>query len=85
MARYVLFCRKPNPVPEDLALIAKTPGLRMIDNTEGRALLVEASANSIERLRSELKSWVVADEATYPRPGRPREQVKVPGPEKKGA
>ncbi len=76
MARYVLVHRHSEPNPADLELIAHAPGVTVLDQTVKRAMLVEAPEEAAAELRSRLKNWIVAEEASYPRPGPARETIR---------
>ena len=78
MGRYVIFCRNTEHASNDLPQITGTDGVKVLEEVGGRSLLVEASEEAIAKLRSRLKHWTIADEVTYPRPGRPRESIKTP-------
>ena len=69
--RYVLRCREETPDPDDLRRIANAPGVKILDHSVPRALLVEASEEAAARLRSDLKKWIIAEEVTYSLPSHP--------------
>lgn len=73
--RYVFFYRMTAPQSEDLERIRNAPGLSIIDETDHRALLVEAAEETIGQLRSKLAGWLIAPETTYPSPQYPRQTV----------
>lgn len=66
MARYVLFCQTAPPRTADLALIRATPGITVLDETDGRALLVEGTAQGIRTLTTALSQWTIAPERIHP-------------------
>jgi hypothetical protein len=66
--RYVLFSREEIPDPDDLLRIANASGLKILDHTVPRVLLVEASEGAAEKLRSKLKKWLIAKEIPYSSP-----------------
>lgn len=66
--RYVLLCREDTPEPEDIHKIENEPGVKILDHSVPRALLVEVSEDTAAKLRSSLKNWVVAEEKNYPHP-----------------
>lgn len=66
--RYVLFCREEIPDPDDLLRIANAPGVKILDHSVPRALLVETSGGAAEKLRSDLKKWLIAKEVVYSSP-----------------
>jgi putative SOS response-associated peptidase YedK len=70
--RYVLLCRKQTPDPEDLNKILQAPGVRTLDHSVPRAVLVVASEEGARWLRSNLEGWTVTEEITYPPPRLPR-------------
>ena len=76
MARYVLVHRHSEPNPDDLDFIAQARGVKVLDRTLKRAMLVEAPEETVAELRSRLKNWIVAEEADYPRPGPAREAIE---------
>jgi hypothetical protein len=61
-----------------MARIIKMPGLRVVNDSVGRAMLVETSEAIARKLRAELKGWLVADEVIHPRPDLPRVKVNSP-------
>ncbi len=69
--RYVLLCRDENPEPSDLSSIANAPGVKILEHSVPRALLVEASEEAAARLRTNLKRWTIAKEVTYSSPHLP--------------
>lgn len=75
MARYVLFSRKADPDPADVALIAEAMDVTVIDNSQ-RAILLEATEEAAARLKEALPDWVVAPEVDYERPGPARQEVR---------
>jgi len=80
--RYVLLCREETPDPDDLRTIANAAGLKVLDHSVPRALLVEASEETADKLRSELKQWTIAEEVVY---SLPSHQLRKIRPEKKRA
>ena len=61
--RYVLYGKKP--LLADVAFIKTHPDLKVIDNTDDRAFLVEATSDTMDSIRSQLGSWVIAEERFY--------------------
>ena len=49
----------------DVAFIKTHPDLKVIDNTDDRAFLVEATSDTMDSIRSQLGSWVIAEERFY--------------------
>jgi hypothetical protein len=68
MARYVIVLRGQEPRPEDLALIGSTPGIKVVDQTFNRAMLLEGSEQAVSALSDRLKDWLIASEVSYGRP-----------------
>jgi hypothetical protein len=54
--------------------IRKLDGIRIIDETNDVAMLVEAGADTMERHRDQLAGWTVSEETGYslPAPGAPQ-------------
>lgn len=71
MAHYVLKFRGTNPPQSDLDRIDRAPGIRILDRTARRAMLLEASDDAAAALDQQLADWTVAKEVTYPLPGSP--------------
>ncbi len=69
--RYVLLCREETPDPDDLKRIANAPGVKILAHSVPRALLVEASQEAADKLRSDLKKWLVSKEMTHSLPDLP--------------
>jgi hypothetical protein len=78
--RYVLLCREETPDPDDLRRIANAPGVKILAHSVPRVLLVEASKETADKLRSDLKKWIIAEEVTYSLPSHPFRKTR---PEKK--
>ena len=68
MERYTLFFKGHNSPAPDAALIAATPGLRVIDHEFERAMLVEADPGTIDKLRARFPEWLMSRELSYSRP-----------------
>jgi hypothetical protein len=66
--RYVFLCREETPDPDDLRRIANAPGVKILAHSVPYALLVEASKEAVDKLRSDLKNWSISEEVTYSRP-----------------
>jgi hypothetical protein len=75
--RYVLLCREETSDPEDIRRIANAPGVKILDHSIPRALLVEASEKAAARLRSDLKKWIIAEEVTYSLPRQPFRKTRL--------
>ena len=78
MKRYVLFSRRPSPDQDDLDTILSAEGVRVLDRTVVRAMLVEAEAVSIESLKNSLRDWVIAPEVEHPRPDPIKRATRKP-------
>ena len=70
MAQFVLLFRGEGASDDVLRLIHETPGLRVVDQTFNRAMLVDASPDALSALSGQLKGWIVAEEVAYDRPER---------------
>lgn len=68
MERYTLYYRGQGSPAGDAALIAATPGVRVIDREVDRAMLVEAEPGTIDKVRAQFPQWLVSREVFYPRP-----------------
>lgn len=68
------------PDPDDLRRIANAPGVKILAHSVPRALLVEASEEPANRLRSDLKKWSISEEVTYSLASHPFGKTR---PEKK--
>jgi len=77
--RYVLLCREKTPDPEDLRTIANAPGVKILAHSVPRALLVEASQEAADKLRSDLKNWSISEEVVYSRPSYPFGKNQIGG------
>jgi hypothetical protein len=73
MARYILhYAGEGSPPDRDLELIRSVPGVRVVDQSGPRMLLVEAGDDGLRRLR-DMPSWRVTPETYIPLPdARPR-------------
>lgn len=69
--RYVLLCRDKNPDTNDLRTIADAPGVKIIAHSVPYVLLVEASQEAADKLRSDLKKWSISEEVVYSIPSHP--------------
>jgi len=78
--RYVFFCHDETPDPDDLRRIANAPGAKILSHSVPYALLVEASQEEVDKLRSDLKKWSISENVTYSLPSRPFRKSR---PEKK--
>ncbi|MEZ5441806.1 MAG: hypothetical protein R3F15_09995 [Lysobacterales bacterium] len=69
LRRFVLFHASGEPSPEALALLDASPGVKIIDRTQTRAMLVQASLETIDLLSRELVGWTIAEERFHAGPG----------------
>lgn len=74
--RYILRYRGDGPTPsDDVARIQALPGIRVLDDSSPRMMLVEGSSTEFEALVKDLPDWILVPEQTVklpdPRP-RPR-------------
>jgi hypothetical protein len=76
MAKYVLFSHQQEPRPEDLDRIANAPGVKVLDRSAKRAMLLEGSETAVAKLNDELPDWTVSPEATYERPEPARQRIE---------
>lgn len=75
MAKYVLFSRHAEPSAEDIDRIANAPGVKVLDNSVKRAMLLEGSAAAVAKLTQELDDWTVSEHVTYGRPGPAKQHI----------
>lgn len=68
MERYSLYYKGQGSPVRDAAMIAATPGVRVIDREVERAMLVEAEPGTIEKLRVRFPQWLVSREVFFSRP-----------------
>ena len=66
--RFVLLHKSGVAPDADFGVIERTPGVRIIDRTQARALLVEASDTAIAQLRGSLTGWILEEETMHPHP-----------------
>lgn len=78
MSRFVLRYRGGTEAPEEeIARIRASGSLRVLEES-GKMLLVEAEEGELNRLMSDLPSWLIVPETTYSIPD-PRPTLKKPG------
>ncbi|HEX8624158.1 MAG TPA: hypothetical protein VF782_03680 [Allosphingosinicella sp.] len=79
MSRYVLLNPGSEDVAAAIALVGEVAGATILDRTDGRALLLEAEPEALERIRERLPGWQVASETrtAKPRPPFPRPAWKL--------
>jgi len=71
MARMVLYFRGPGAAPaEHLAVIRAIPGVVVIEESDGRVLLLEGDPEAIRAAMARLPGWSVALETNYRPPGQ---------------
>jgi hypothetical protein len=78
MGQYVLLLRGSQPREEDLKLIESAPGVRVLDQTFNRAMLLEGSEDAVSALSGRLKDWLIAEQVSYPQPGPAGPEVRDP-------
>ena len=73
MKRYVVLFRDLSARSIDHDRIANTPGIRILDETTNRAMLIEASSDAIAAVRRAGTDRVsISEETVYARPGLTR-------------
>ena len=75
MARYVLLPRSRHVSPEARKRLVDQAGIEVVDETAGRAFLVDATDEAVAGLRKALPDWIISPEILHPRPSRPMQQV----------
>ncbi len=75
MSRYVLLSREKEVRREDSEAVAREPGVTVIEEGVGRAILVEATEEAADRLREHLPGWIVSKETVHPRPAPPEHRI----------
>jgi hypothetical protein len=78
--RYVLFRQRSPQASTEPAAIKDLPGVDVIDETAGRAMLIEVTDEGLDRLRDLLQGWSLAEEAAFDSP----EAAQKPRPESSG-
>ena len=73
------FAVRKTPEPEDLRGIANAPGVKILAHLVPQVLLVEASQEAADKLRSDLKKWSISEEIIY---SLPSARSGDPGPRK---
>jgi hypothetical protein len=71
MKRYILLNSAGGDASEAVARLESIEGARIVDRTNDRALLVEASLQAIDRIAQALPGWKVAPEASLAKPEPP--------------
>jgi hypothetical protein len=66
--RYILLHQSGAAPENDLSVIERHSGVRIVDRTLDRALLVDATEDVIEHLRRSLKGWAIEEEKVLPHP-----------------
>ena len=72
----MLLSREKDARREDFDAVASEPGVTIIEETVGRAILVEATEEAAERLREHLPGWVVSKETFHPSPKLPEHRPR---------
>ena len=67
MAHYVLLPRCRSISPEIRQILIKQPDVHVVDEAGGKALLIDATEETVERLRGILTDWIITRETVYPR------------------
>ena len=68
MARYVLLPRSRSISIEARQILIEQPGVQIVDECAGRALLVDATEDAAKILGEVLTNWIITRETVYPRP-----------------
>jgi hypothetical protein len=69
VSRVILRYSGTGPVPpSDLDRIRTLPGVRMVDDSARRMLLVELAEGSLETVKARLPAWLVVPEVVVPLP-----------------
>ena len=77
MKRYVVVFRDSSALLVDHDRIANTPGVRILDETTNKAMLIEASSDAIAAVRRVGTDRVsISEETTYARPGLVRPSIR---------
>ena len=80
MVRFILRYAGPLPVPPaDFARIAGWPGVRIVDESTSRTLLVQAPAVGLGTLLDEMPGWIATQETMIDLPD-PRFEIEPPAP-----
>lgn len=78
MNRYVLF-KRGEATDEELAELARTRGVKIIENEVRRLVLIEASPGALADIESALPGWTIGVETDSPRPDLPRARINPTG------
>ena len=65
MAHYVLLPRSRSISTEARRLLIKQSGVQIIDEYEGKALLVDATEEGAKSLRETFTDWIITRETVY--------------------
>jgi hypothetical protein len=71
MARYVLLNETGETAESALAILADMPDVTVLDRTDDRAMLVEASPQRAAEIGDRLTGWAVKPEIVHDRPAPP--------------
>lgn len=74
MTHYVLLPRSRSISPEARKLLVEQPGVEVIDEAAGKALLVDATDDAAASLRDVLPDWIISPETAYPRSAPPHRE-----------
>ena len=67
MTHYVLLPRSRSISAEARKILGEQPGVEVVDETYGKALLIEATDDAAASLRVMLPDWIISPETSYPR------------------
>ena len=79
MPKFVLYSRKNQKLPRDIALINRIKTLCVIDHEIVNALLIEAAEEDVEKLRELLPNWIIEEEVGFESPDVGAQQSKESG------
>ena len=69
MKRYVLRFRGPGTKPApDMARLRSCAGVKVIDDTSSRMVLVESQPETIDSLKNQMTDWLIVEENFTPLP-----------------
>jgi hypothetical protein len=71
MTRHILLNSSGRDVEEAIAVLQHQPHVRLVDRTDDKALLIEASDSAVDRLRKLLPDWQISRETVYGKPSPP--------------
>ncbi len=68
MRRFVLLRRESGLEPSAREELERIPGVEIVDQTTGRAFLVEVDVKTQPKLKELLPGWVISEEVEYELP-----------------